>query len=205
MEFLVSLDSQPRKSLKSQRKQDWIRGDPEWLPNYIRPHQTAYMALVAFAPEIVEQTVRMPPASVATLIGVVPGVSSGASIVVPTVALVPVTAAPVVSGGANVQPASAGVLTLQGVAPALLAGASVLPPRGDMALSGVVPVISAGAQVALPVTNTALQAQVPIVSEDYLYRIIVPVKTVTILATEVPTITAVGGGFDNSGFSIGFN
>jgi hypothetical protein len=187
----VTLPSEPRLARKTQKKQDWIRGDIEWVP-YIARVPFTQITVQAYVPDLVAFAFVQVPASNVSVTAYTPVVSAGASAQVPESVLSLMAFAPVVTQGSLVEVPHVSVsVSVEAFTPSIHAGASVQLPITSIALSGYSPVLLAGAQISIPHTSTGIGSFLPQIRQDYPYRVIIPTQLP--IAMDAPVLLVSAG------------
>jgi len=181
--------AEPRLGRKTPKKQDWIRGDPEWVAFVARIPFTRIQTS-GFVPVVSGGSVVMPPPFIWAMTPMSPpSVQGGASVQVPRSDVTLQAMAPNVGQGLLINVPQASIGPVQGYPPVIATGAQLSVPQAGVALTCYAPVVYAGAQVSIPYAGIAHLGYVPQVRQDFPWRIIVPSFAAIVAAGFEPIVS----------------
>jgi hypothetical protein len=183
--------AEPRLARKTQKKQDWIRGDPNWV-KFVALVPFVQVSTFAYVPVVSGGSVVMPTPFIWGLAAMVPTlVSGGASVIVPRSDAALTGYIPDVGQGLLINVPMASTIALAAIAPTVSAGAIVVVPAPAVVeLVCYAPVFLAGAQVSIPMAQMGHEGYVPQIRQDYPYRVIIPSQLAIIVAAIIPVVSS---------------
>lgn len=178
-----------RLGRQSPKKQDWIRGDPNWVAFVARVPFTQVQT-VAFVPSVSQGAVLTPPPFIWGVSGWAPEVSGGASIEVDFAAAELVSFIPSVGEGLLVNvPQTSMSLFYASRVHTVSAGAHVSVPIATSVLEALTPELHAGAQLQIPLANIVPTGPVPQIRQDFPYRVLLSGVSLQAVLSNAPTVS----------------